>query len=68
LRWNKLILSFVSERAAEEFIRFMEDEYELELELNAYLHIEIPSEEFVSEPALMKLHEEAERFGANVLL
>ena len=67
-RGSNVLFSFISEKSADDFIRFMADEYELELELNAYLHIEVPSEEFGEEGALIKLHEEAGRFGANVLL
>ena len=63
-----MLFRFVSEKAAEDFIRFMADEYELEVDLNAYLHVEVPPEEFEDEDALDVLHEEAERFGANVLL
>ena len=59
-----MLLRFVSEKSAEEFIQFMGDEYELELDLNAYLHVEIPPEEFEDEGALLKLYEEADRFGA----
>ena len=59
-----MLFRFVSEKAAEDFIKFMGDEYELEVDLNAYLHVEVPSEEFEDEDALDVLHEEAERFGA----
>ena len=63
-----MLFRFVSEEAAEEFIRFVGDEYELEVDLNAYLHVEVPPEEFEDEDALNMLFEEAERFGAYVLL
>jgi hypothetical protein len=62
-----MLLRFVSEKSAEEFIQFIGDEYELELELNAYLHVEVPADDFVSDRAMLKLLEEAERFGAYVL-
>lgn len=68
MRWPKLLFRFVSEKAAEDFIQFMASEYELDVELNAYLHVEVLSEEFEDVEALIKLHEEAERFGADVLL
>jgi len=68
VRWTKLVFRFVSEKAAEDFIQFLAEEYELEADLNAYLHVEVLSEEFEDEEALTKLHEEAERFGAGVLL
>lgn len=59
-----VLFRFVSEKAAEEFIRFIGDEYELEVNLDAYLHVEIASEEFDGPDALLKLYEEADRFGA----
>jgi hypothetical protein len=59
-----MLFRFVSEKAAEEFIRFIGDEYELELNLDAYLHVEVPSSEFDGPDALLKLYEEADRFGA----
>ena len=62
-----MLLRFVSEKSAEDFISFMGDEYELEVELNAYLHVEVPADDFEDEGAMLKLHEEAERFGAYVL-
>ena len=63
-----MIFRFVSEQAAVDFSRFMEDEYELEVEIGSYLCVFVPSEDFDDEDALSKLHEEAERHGADVLL
>ena len=62
-----MVLSFVSEKAAEEFIQFVGNEFEVELELNAYLHIEIPDYEFPEQEAFDELCEEAEKFGAVLL-
>lgn len=62
-----MLLRFTSEKSAEDFIRFMGDEYELEVELNAYLHVEVEDEQFDNEGAFIKLLDEAGRFGAYVL-
>jgi len=62
-----LVLSFVSEKAAEEFIQFAGNEFDVELELNAYLHIEIPSYEFPEQESLDEFCQEAEKFGAILL-
>ena len=58
-----MLFRFVSEKAAEDFIRFVADEYEVELELNSYLHVEVDYDDF-EEEASFNLSEEAERFGA----
>lgn len=63
-----MVFKFISEKAAEDFVRYMEDEYELEVEIGSYLHIEVPSEEFTSEEALLKLYHEAEEHGGEALL
>jgi hypothetical protein len=68
MRWSTLIFKFVSEKAAEDFVRFIENEYELEVHINAYLHIEVPSEEFDDQEALLKLYHEAEDHGGEALL
>lgn len=62
-----MLFRFVSEKAAEEFIRFIGDEYELEVTLDAYLHVEVASSDFNGPDALTKLYEDAERFGAYVV-
>ena len=61
-----MLFRFVSEKAAEDFIKFVADEYEVELELNSYLHVEVDWDDF-QEEASFNLSEEAERFGAYVL-
>ncbi len=68
MRWSTLIFKFVSEKAAEDFVRFIENEYELEVHINAYLHIEVPSEEFDDQEALLRLYHEAEDHGGEALL
>ena len=65
---GSLVFTFVSERAAVDFIQFIGNEYELELELNAMLHIEVSDEDFESEEARLKLFDEVERYGGHVLL
>jgi hypothetical protein len=62
-----MLFRFVSEKAAEDFIRFVADEYEVELELNSYLHVEVDYDDFPQEEASFHVAEEAERFGADVL-
>ena len=58
-----MVLRFISEKSAEEFIKFVADRYEVELSLDSYLHVEISSEDFDDDDVLYKLIEEAEEFG-----
>ncbi len=57
----------MSEKAAEEFIQFVGNEFDVELELNAYLHIEIPSYEFPEQESFDEFCQKAYEFGGILL-
>jgi len=65
-----MTFAFMSERGAEEFVAFMSDEFELELEVGSYLHIEIDDAELDvdNHDAMEMLVHEARKLGAQDVL
>lgn len=58
--------AFTSERCAEEFVAFLEEEYELEVDVLSYLHVDVDESELPGEEALSldRINEKAEELGA----
>jgi len=64
-----MTFAFMSESGAEEFVAFMSDEFELEVEVGSYLHIEIDDAELDEDPdALDMLVHVARKLGAQDVL
>jgi len=64
-----MTFAFMSETGAEEFVAFMSDEFELELIVGSYLHVEIDDDELDEDPdALDMLVHLARKLGAQDVL
>ncbi len=64
-----MTFAFMSETGAEEFVAFMSDEFELEVEVGSYLHIEIDDAELgEDQDALDMLVHVARKLGAQDVL
>ena len=65
-----MTFAFMSESGAEEFVAFISEEFELEVEIGSYLHVEIDDSEFdeVDLDTLEWLTHEARKLGAQDVL
>ena len=58
-----MVFRFPSDQAAVDFVEFMENDYELVVDIESYLHIEVPDEEFSDIDDLETLYGHVEVFG-----
>lgn len=65
-----MTFAFMSESGAEEFVAFMSNEFELEVAVGSYLHVEIDDAELNEEDqdAMEMLVHEARKLGAQDVL
>lgn len=64
---HELVFQFISETKAEAFLMHLADEYDLDCEVEAYLHVSVPTEDF-DEGKLEHLVSDAEEHCGDVLL
>ena len=65
-----MTFAFMSESGAEEFVAYMSDEFELDLEVGSYLHVEIDDAALDEDDqdAMEMLIHEARKLGAQDVL
>lgn len=65
-----MTFAFMSESGAEEFVAFMSDEFELEVEVGSYLHVDIDDSDLDEDDqdAMEMLLHEARKLGAQSVL
>lgn len=66
----QMTFAFVSEKGAEEFVAWLEEEYDYETEILSFLHVEVETDEFYPEELQVAdaIQAMADRCGAQDVL